>query len=130
MTDTEHAQRFGRARDARSGLREIALRLLQRDARRGFVLEQIRGHRGCFFGELEILLALEILANRRRGVAAGDRAERLALPDAVADLDVKVDDLAGDRRQDAREAIFVELHASGDGERGRRLAIGDGTDDD
>src|SRR6266853_6301301 len=92
----EQTQRLLVPSDARPGLREIALGLLQRDSRRGLMVEQILRHRGRFLGELEISMALGVFAVCRRCITAADGTERQALSNRVANFHSQIDDLAGE----------------------------------
>src|SRR5262249_42882389 len=89
-----------------------------------FVREQILGHGGRLFGQLEIAMALDALARGGRCLAAADRAKRLTLSDAIADLDAQPDDLPRERREHAREPVLLALILARDSERLRDLAFG------
>src|SRR5439155_21138814 len=79
-------------------------------------------------GQVEILVALEMLGDRRGDLPAADGAEWLALADKVADLRVLLDDLTGERSEDPRDAVLVELHLPRDDERARETLLADRVD--
>ena len=75
-------------------------------------------------------MALDVLGDRHGRLAAADRAHRLSFADAVADLQVEIQNLPGQGRQNSRHAVLVELHFAGDRDRSRHLAFGNGLDFD
>ncbi len=126
----EQAKRLFISSDSRLRLGQIALRLLERDSRRGLMVEQILGHRGGLLRQLEILVAFGVFAYGCGRVAAADGAQHLAFVHDVADLRPQVDDLAGERRQHVREPVFIELHLAGNRQRPRNRMLTDGLDGD
>ena len=87
--------------------------------------EEILGHRGGLFRQLDVLSRLDVFADRRGGLTAVDRAQRVASPDGVPDLDAEIDDLPAERHDDAGDALLVELDLASHGERVGDFALHD-----
>ncbi len=80
------------------------------------MVEQVLIHRVRFFGQVLVTLALEIIGDPRRHLAALDREQRLVLLHHVADAHLQIQHLARQRSQHSRGPVLVELHLSGCGE--------------
>ncbi len=74
------------------------------------MLEQILVHVVGLLRQIQVALALQVIRNQRSDLAALDRKQNLILFDGVAHAGMKIDHLAGQRRQDSDRAIVVQLH--------------------
>jgi hypothetical protein len=111
--ESEHFKHLLGLRHLRACLRELAFGLLQRDPRRRLVLEQVPGHRVGFLGELEILVAGQVIRDRRGDFTAAQHEQHVASADGVADVDGEVLYLTRYRRQNLRHPIRVEFDGAG-----------------
>ena len=108
--EPEHLEDFLGLQDFGFRFRQFVFRLLQRQARRRLMLEQVLRHREGLLRELLVFVAGHVIRDGRGHLTAVQHEKHVVFADVVPDVHGQLLHLARHRRKNARHPIGVEFH--------------------